>query len=230
MLKTVNDMYTNAQQRTLALLSNYDADFWQEYVLNHDRYDRLFRQYYFSYKYFLQLPQESIEDVTNHFIDDVYNHLLIHSKRYSELYRANVIDDDDYSIIDNYRIEEKMDRDNTNNSTNTYGERNDLASSTIGQQINSNENSVAPFNSNEYQDNNKTDSTIGSRTDSGSFTKGSQTDSLGIIFTEDYTLTKHGNIGVQTGTDMLKKHTDYWKTYEFYSLIFREVSRELLSV
>lgn len=212
MLKTVNDMYTNAQHRTLALLSNYDADFWQEYVLNHDRYDSLFRQYYLSYKYFLQLPQESIEDVTNHFIDDVYNHLLIHSKRYSELYRANVIDDADYSIIDNYRMEEIMDRDTSDNSTNTYGARTDGNTST---------HKVVPYDTTtEYEDASVTDN----------MSKGSQTDTLGTVSAEYYMLTKHGNIGVQTGTDMLNKHTDYWKTYEFYSLIFREISRELLSV
>ena len=48
--------------------------------------------------------------------------------------------------------------------------------------------------------------------------------------TEEYTLTRKGNIGVQTGADILKRHYDFWRPYEFYSFIFGEIAKELLIV
>ncbi|MBQ0111580.1 MAG: hypothetical protein KBT03_00450 [Bacteroidales bacterium] len=88
MRKTVNDMYKNSVSNNKKLLSNYNAPFWAEYLLNSERYDRLFRRKYLSFRYFLQEYDEDITTITDNFIDDVYNHLLANDKKYSELFRV----------------------------------------------------------------------------------------------------------------------------------------------
>lgn len=229
-LKTVNDMFTNAKSRELLLLSSFNATFWQEYINNHTKYDKLFRRLYYSYKYFLQDNDDTIDSVTDDFIEDVYNHLLVNSKKYDELYRVYVITNDDYSIIDNYRIKETMDRDTSRSSSDNYGARNDSTTDAIGSQSSSSTGSVSPYDSSSFYNDNKTESSIGERSDTSNFSKGAQSDSHNGNESEDYTLTKVGNIGVQTGTDMLDKHMNLWTRYEFYTLIFKEICKELLLV
>ena len=228
-MKTVNDMYlySNTQAHP-ALLSNYGADFWEEYRNNAARYDKIFRRTFLSFKYFLQESGEDISEITQNFTEDVYNHLMMNDKKYSELYRIHVVDDEDYSLLNNYNVTEKMDKDTSSNDTNTYGSRSDSGSDTRGAQSNSRTNTVAPYNTNSFQNDNKSDESIGQRMDSNSYTKGQQQDTLSNTGTEDYTLTRVGNIGIMTGTDMLQKHNNYWKVYEFYQMIFRDISRELL--
>lgn len=231
MLKTVNDMWKyNKEQTSPKLLSDYGADFWKEYRDNAARYDAIFRRCFLSFKYFLQEPGETIAEITENFTTDVYNHLLMNDKKYSELYRIYVVDDEKYSLLDNYDMEEKLEKDTTENRTNQYGQRSDSTSNTVGAQSNSTTNTVAPYNSNTFQNDSSSSQSLGSRSDSGSLTKGAQTDQLAMIGSEDYTLTRKGNIGVMTGTDMLVKHDKYWQTYEFYMYIFKDICRELLLV
>ena len=63
MLKTVKEMYESAVLKDTALLSTYNGDFWNEYIVNHKEYDRLFMRMFKSFKYFLQDGNESIDDV-----------------------------------------------------------------------------------------------------------------------------------------------------------------------
>ena len=127
---TVNDMYKESSSKDAMLLSSYTSDFWSDYRTNYKHYDKLFRRMFKSFKYFLQEDDETISDITTNFTDDVYNHLLINNKRYSELFRIHVIDDNNYSLTDNYNITETMNKDSSNNSTNTYGERTDTTNET----------------------------------------------------------------------------------------------------
>lgn len=251
-MKTVNDMYKEVLKNDEMLLSGYMADFWDDYRLNHKKYDKLFRRMFKSFRYFLQEDDESISEITDNFIEDVYNHLLIHDKRYSEIYRIHVIDDTEYSLIDNYNITETMDRDTTSIDTNTYGERTDTNTmiegsrtdennNTYGNQSNDTTSKVAPMDSENFYNNTNSIENIGSKTDSLTFTKGVETDSNTIVkgsetdgfdntSTEDYVLTRKGNIGVQTVTDMLDKHKKFWTRWEFYYFIFMEISKELLMI
>lgn len=230
-MKTVNDMYlySNTQAHP-ALLSNYGADFWAEYRNNAARYDKIFRRTFLSYKYFLQEAGEDIAEITQNFTEDVYNHLMMNDKKYSELFRIYSVDDDKYSLLDNYDMVEKMDRDTSSSDTNTYGSRTDSTSNTLGSQSNDLTNKKAPYDSSTFNNEVETLENIGQRMDSGSMTKGQQQDSLSNTGTEDYTLTRKGNIGVMTGTDMLTKHDNYWRSYEFYMIIFNDICRELLLV
>lgn len=72
--------------------------------------------------------------------------------------------------------------------------------------------------------------TYGSHEDSTSLThnEGERFDSHNEDTTEQETLHKVGNMGVQTVDDMLKKHWDNWAVFDFYLFIFREIARDLL--
>ena len=225
-MKTVKDMYKYSSENTQKLLSDYSADFWAAYKANYNTYDKLFCRLYRSWFYFLQEHDETIAQITTNFTADVYAHLLLNDKKYSELYRINVIDDTKYSLLDNYDMTESMDRDTTSNNTNTYGQRTDQDN--IGQQIYSEEKEVAAYNASTYQPSDNTSGTTGARQDS--HIKGSQSDTLNNTGTEDYTLHRYGNIGVATATDMMDKARKFWTVWEFYEMIFRDIARELLMI
>lgn len=160
----------------------------------------------------MQDGTESLAELTNDFTEAVYEHLMINRKKYEELYRIYILADDDYSLTDNYDITETMDRDTSINGSSTTGARTDSDSST---------SKVVPYDTNvEYED----------KALSSSYNKGAETDSVSNSGTEDYTLHRKGNIGVQTVTDMISKHDTYWSKYRFYTTIFENISRELLIV
>lgn len=226
MIKTVKDMYKYASDNSAKLLSNYASDFWEDYRTNYTTYDKLFCRLFRSWFYFLQERDEDISDIVTDFTADVYAHLLLNDKKYSELYRINVLPDDDYSLVNNYDMHEDMDKDTTSNNTNTYGSRED--SDGIGAQSNTRTNEVAPFDSSTFNNESKVSDSLGARSDT--HTKGSQEDTLNNTGTEDYALHRYGNIGVMTVTDMLRKHDEYWTMYEFYEKIFQDIARELLMI
>ena len=106
---SVNDLYLLSSSKNTPLLSNYSSVFWNDYVNNYTEYDALFRRMFYSFIYFMQFD-DNPDTVLSNFIDDVKRHLMVNDKKYSELYRVNVISDENYSITDNYKITENMDR------------------------------------------------------------------------------------------------------------------------
>lgn len=247
------DIYkANAAASTL-MLSNFsiagaEDDFWSDYRTNHTNYDRVFNRMFNSFKPFMQLEDDTLEEVVEQFRQDVYDHLLINQKKYEELYRIQVIPDEDYSLVNNYDMQEIMDKDVTDNQDNTYGQRSDSGSFTkgsrqdstsIGQQTNTKTSTVAPYNSETFANHTQDSDQLGARSDSftegqqldsSSSTKGQQKDDLDRTYTEDYTLHRVGNIGVQTVTDMLNKHLKLWSLWEFYEYIFKEICKDLLLI
>lgn len=274
MLKTVNDMYKEASSKNVMLLSNYPATFWTEYIANYNRYDKLFRRMFKSFIYFMQEEDETITEITNNFTEDVYNHLLVNSKKYEELYRIHVIDDNIYSLTENYDISETMSKTGSSSIDNVYGARSDSGSAVegarndsttndkgaredttdtvIGSQTNDTVEKVAPYDSSTFANNTEKVDNNGSRTDSVTFNEGTQSDSSSYnkgeqnntsTFNkgeqkdsstnrsdESYESRRHGNIGVQTVTDMINKHKQFWTNWDFYRYIFNEISKELLLV
>lgn len=229
-MKTVNDMFNYAKQNNLKLLSEFDADFWQEYIQNSDKYDMLFRRSYFSFKFFLQQWGEDISVVTDNFINEVYNHLMVNKKKYEELHRIFTIADEDYSLVNNYNMKEELKRKETTDDTNKYGSREDVATYAKGLQSTDDVRQVTTYDSNVFNDADKHVVSEGARTDTETSQKGEQNDVLSSKHDEEYTLTKEGNIGVQTVTDMLTKHDEYWSSYQFYTKIFADICRDLLVV
>ena len=250
--KTVNDMYAESKVKGIALLSEYNAEFWQDYINNHAKYDALFRRMFYSFRYFLQSEEEDIETITSNFIEDVSNHLMVNDKKYSELYRIHVVPDDKYSITDNYNVTETMQRETNNNGSNIYGERTDITSETsgarkdtntthTGSQTNTGTDTIAGFNSSGFENDSKVVDETGERTDTSesnigeqnnhiNYGKGSQTDTHSNNGSENYTLARVGNIGVKTVTQVIKEHGEYWSMYEFYTMIFKEICSELLLI
>ena len=198
MLKTVKEMYESAVLKDTALLSTYGGDFWNEYIQNHKEYDRLFMRMFKSFKYFLQDGSESIDEVLTNFIEDVKLHLMVNSKKYSELYRTYIVNDADYMLLDNYNVKESMNKQNsyegndvlgkrdditndtigaiTTNTTNTIGTIATNTTSTIGEQSNSEIKKVSPYDSNTFNNESGTDSNFGTRSDTGNTTTNEHTD------------------------------------------------------
>lgn len=256
MIKKIGDIYkANAAEGTL-MLSNFSTgeedDFWSEYRENHARYDRVFNRMFNSFYPFMQERDDTLAEVVDDFRTDVYDHLLMNQKKYEELYRVQVIPDEDYSLINNYDMTETMDKDASDNQDNTYGSRQDSGSYTKGSRQDSSTNTtgeqtttatgkVSPYDSSDFanhtqdqtvagQRQDSTSSTEGQQLDSSSSTKGQQIDDLNRTMTEDYTMRRVGNIGVQTVSDMLQKHIKVWSLWEFYEYIFKEISKDLLMI
>ena len=212
---SINEMYAITKKNNTPLLSDFNATFWLPYVSNYTRYDKLFNRKYKSFVYYMSSDMTA-EEAAADFTDEVYNHLLVNEKKYAELYRINVINDDNYSLTDNYDMTEHMNKATSGQATS--GERSDSIS-----QTNDSNNAVTAFNSDTEHP-----TTAGSGTSTSAQTKGSQTDSNSG--SEEYTLTRKGNIGVMTATDMISKHSSFWSIWDFYEYIFNEICIELLMV
>lgn len=249
------DLYKHNKAEDTKMLSGFtsadtDNDFWAEYRTNYKRYDAVFNRMFNSFWYFMQEDGQTLDEVSDEFTDAVYDHLLMNDKKYTELFRIQVIPDEDYSLTNNYNITETMDKDITDNNDNTYGQRIDSGSftegsrtdsgnQTTGQQNTTTTNSVMPYDKIEFTPETRNEMLAGSRFDITGFTKGQQLDTssntkgqqiddLDRTYNEDYTLTRVGNIGVQTATDMIDKHKKFWSLWEFYEYIFKEISKDLL--
>lgn len=120
---TVNQMYKLSQLRNQPLLSDYTAEFWNEYLQNFARYDRVFNRLYRNFYYFNQEANSTAELVQPEFTEDVYGLLLMNHKKYSELYRIHVVDDDTYSILDNYDVTETREGEMARTITDSFGQK-----------------------------------------------------------------------------------------------------------
>ena len=210
--KTVKEMYEVTKSAGTPLLSNFNAVFWADYIEHYTELDRYFARRYCSFRYFAQEESDTVEVVTQNFTSSVYEHLLVNKKRYEELYRVQAVNDNDYMLLDNYNVNETVTKEGSGNGSIVSGEREDKLFNTT---------KVSPFDSeNFYND----------TTNDGSTRKGAETDTTSNAYNETVTSNKKGNIGVQTGADMLGKHTNYWKNFDFYNLIFSEIAKELLLV
>ena len=210
--KTVKEMYEVTKSAGTPLLSNFNAVFWADYIEHYTELDRYFSRRYRSFRYFAQEESDTIEVVTQNFTSSVYEHLLVNKKRYEELYRVQSVNDNDYMLLDNYNVNETVTKEGSGNGSIVSGEREDKVFNTT---------KVSPFDSENFYNDTTSD---------GSTRKGSETDTTNNTYNETVTSSKKGNIGVQTGADMLGKHTNYWKNFDFYNLIFSEIAKELLLV
>ena len=170
-MKTTHEIYKYNKDNNLKMLSDYPSDFWSEYRTNHDKYDKVFDRMFMSFKYCFQNEEEDTVDIANNFREDVYSHLLMNDKKYSELYRVQVIPDTNYSLTDNYDVTETMDKDITENNDNVYGARTDTVEETQGQRIDTVEET-------EGSRTDTTSETEGERQDTRSIDTGSQTDDV----------------------------------------------------
>lgn len=136
---TVNDMY-DVKGTATKMLSSFNADFWNDYNTNYTYYDRLFRRMFGSFRFFDQLPLGRCEELTDEhklavqeeFTDAVYDYLMANAKKYSELYRVNVVDDNSFSIVDNYNVTETKTEEGSRSGTDNIGTKTDTDTNVYG--------------------------------------------------------------------------------------------------
>lgn len=130
MLFNIEDVYKyNKYEAELPMLSAYPADFWKEYRENKGYFDRLFMKTYRSFIPFNSTTGlENIDEVANDFRADIYAWLLANDKRYSELYRVQLVTDEDDPITFNYDLKEEYSGSSTRTGTDTQGARTDQQS------------------------------------------------------------------------------------------------------
>ncbi len=100
MIQEIKDIYAYQKNVPAPMLSDYSADFWSQYLLNYPEYDRIFMKKYRSW--FPMDQAGDIDEIADDFAADVKSWLTINDKRYSELFRMQIIpDDNQYSLTDN---------------------------------------------------------------------------------------------------------------------------------
>lgn len=219
---TVEDMLKYCTDNNLKLLSNYDADFWEGYLANSTLFDKLFTTLYKNYRYFNQdidNEEETIGEVTIHFITNVGTWLMLNKKKYEELMRVEELADSLQSLFDevDYKI--------TDNGTTIFGQRQDSTSSTSGARVDTIEEQVSPFESTTYQNASKNTTNKGAETDSDSFTKGAETD------TNQNIKEIKGKQSARSKDALIKEHEEVWNRYKSLLLtIFQDIAKEFLLI
>lgn len=222
--------YQKTKEVRTPMLSDYTADFWLEYKEHFADYDDYFKTLYKSFVFFDQEDDDTIATVSESFTDTIKHYLRANNKRLSELWRINVVaDDDSYNIAENYyRVDTYTKTSDAQNSA-ISGQRTDINDTTTGEQSIRNNDNVTGFNSNDAKRRSQTENSIGSRNDISQFTQGRQQNTASAHGTESYTLTSHGAIGTMAVADLLAKNETYWaKTQIFYEFVFREICEKFL--
>ena len=203
-------------------------DFWEEtYEANTAVFDREFARRFTSFEYFDFMEADTIAEARENFHADVLSILTFNKKRYEEMYRVFLVEDEDDPITYNYDMTETTGAQHTESvkgeQTNTTGAQ----ENTTGSQTDT--HNVAPYNTSTL--NAESSDVSGSRTDNfgeREDTDGERTDTYD---SDEWTLTRKGNIGVQTAADILRLHSRYWtETYKFFNLIFDDIAKQLLMV
>lgn len=221
---------------------NTNLEFWDGiYAENHAVIDRDFARRFAHFLYMDFMEEEAIADAINDFKSDVLTVLTCNQKRYAEMYRVFLVTDEEDPITYNYDMTETT---GAQHSETEYGATSATKGSeqfTKGQQQNTegavtNTHSVSPFDNNNLLSDSSDERTAQTFTDGERIdTNGQRTDTTlahtDQTDTDEWTLTRKGNIGVQTAGDILRIHIRTWtEEYKFLSLIFDDICKALLLV
>lgn len=226
--RKVIELYKALGSGETLLPTGTNFDFWEEtYEAAPAVFDREFARKYTSFEVFDFMDAETLEESKANFKADVLSILTFNRKRYEEMYRVFLVEDEDDPITYNYDMTETTGAQHTESvkgeQTNTTGAQ----ENTTGAQTDT--HNVAPYNTSTLTA--ESSDTSGSRTDNfgeREDTDGERTDTYD---SDEWTLTRKGNIGVQTAADILRLHTQYWtETYKFFNLIFDDIAKQLLMV
>lgn len=230
-MKTVKELYQVAKLNEEPLLSDYNAEWWSDYVANYADYDAMFNKMFKTFVYYDQDSEDTVADIQTDFTQTVERWLKMNNKRYTELFRIHVIpDDDSYSITNNYDRHETYSGNNNVAGSSITGQRTDITYDNIGSQNSSNLDKVTGWDSGSENTRDSSSSSIGDREDTHQFTKGQQHDTSRTQGTDAHTSRIYGNIGVTTVDDMLKKHIDLWQVFNFYQIIFNDICKNFLLI
>lgn len=167
--------------------------FMDGYVYNFDDMDFYFVNKYYSWEWREMIEVETfpINSFRRAFRIFLYNN----KKKLEELFRLEGLDDEKYSLYNNYDMVEKS----KSKAANNVGSRTDVSS-------------VSPYDTEAFSNTGKNE--LGAQE-----TKGES----------EYELTRVGNIGVMTVSDMIEKHQDLFSAYiPFYDRLFQMFVDECL--
>lgn len=194
-MKTINDLYIESKSHNKKLLSDYSSDFWTVYRNNYQHFDRYFKTKYKTFEIREQEPEENITELLTDFNNNVTDFLMINEKRFNELYRVQVVpDNESYNIMENYYLEETYTGTGSNNetytgngsnvetytgnvdnqSTSASGQRTDVTNFEQGNQKQTSLDSVSAYNTNNLNSRDKNESETGTRNDVTQYTEGGQ--------------------------------------------------------
>lgn len=225
----IKDLYLHAQQESADLLpASVGMDFWDNVYTGTDKpvIDREFARRFSGFTYYDFLMPDDVSSSLADLKSDITSILTFNKKRYEEMYRVFLVSDEDDPITYNYDMTETTGAQHTETK---YGQ----STFTKGQQENTNgevtdSHNVAPYNSLTATMPESADVTS-----SQTITEGQRVDTTGEHTDEtdsnEWTLTRKGNIGVQTAGDILRIHTEYWtEKYKFLQLIFDDICKQIL--
>lgn len=181
---TIDTLYNYCQTAQQTLFPTEDYDFWLPYEANYQKFDRYFKQKYRAFKVCQEYSADaSLEGMLTDWKSIVDAFLFLNSKRYSELYKVQVLAADAYDVVNNYDLHETIQRLNTGTVRDNLGARTDSA--TTGAQTHATEYGA-------------TQETLqaGQATDSTQYGQAQRTDVIGA--TRD---TNSSAIGAQTSTN-----------------------------
>lgn len=268
--KKIIELYKSILPAGELFPTNTSFDFWDEvYGAASAEYDREFARRYKNFLYFDFLEAETTSDALTNFKADVLSILTFNKKRYEEMYRVFLVEDEDDPITYNYDMIETTGAQHTETEygatsqtkgqetftkgqeTFTKGEElltKGSQSNTIGGTTNT--HAVAPYNvqtltpessdtlSSQSNTEGQRIDTEGQRIDTNSQrqdTNSARTDTAlahtDQVDSDEWTLTRRGNIGTQTAADILRLHSTYWtEQYKFMQLIFDDIAAQLLLI
>ena len=226
--RKVIELYKALGSGETLLPTGTDFDFWEEtYEAAPAIFDREFARKYTSFEVFDFMDAETLEESKANFKADVLSILTFNKKRYEEMYRVFLVEDEDDPITYNYDMTETTGAQHTSSVKGEQQNTTGAQENTTGAQTDT--HNVAPYNTSTLTA--ESSDVSGSRTDNFGQridTDGARTDTYD---SNAWTLTRRGNIGVQTAADILNLHSRYWtETYKFFNLIFDDIAKQLLMV
>ena len=250
----VIDLYKAVGTGESLLPTGTDFDFWEEtYGANTAVYDREFARRFTTFEYFDFLDADTIAEARENFHADVLSILTFNQKRYAEMYRVFLVEDADDPITYNYDMVETTGAQHTETeygaTSETKGEETftkGIETFTKGSQSNTvgaitTTHSVAPYNvqtltaessdgtTQQSNTEGQREDTEGQRIDTNAARTDTALAHTDQTDTDEWTLTRRGNIGTQTAADILRLHTSYWtEQYKFMELIFNDIAKQLL--
>lgn len=230
-MKTVKELYQVAKLNEEPLLSDFSADWWADYVANFTDYDAMFAKMFKTFVYYDQDSEDTVEDIQEDFTQTVERWLMMNAKKYKELWIVHTIPDDEaYALTNNYDMHEIYNGSNSVAGSSITGQRTDVTIDQIGEQEMSNLNKVTGYNSSAENTNDSSNSATGSREDTHQFTKGQEQDTSRSQGSDNHTLRRYGNIGVQSVDDMIAKRVRTWENFSFYQIVFNDICKNFLLI
>lgn len=239
-LKTVKTLFKTASDNELALLPSMTGDeyTWWSSIYNENTsedIDTLFARQYMSFMFYSPFKDlfDDYTDLTalSDFNNAVRTLFIKNCKKYSELYRVEVIPDNEaYALTNNYDIHETYSGTNATQGSAITGQRTDVSYDNIGSQNSANQNKVTGYNSSSEQTRDSGTVTNGTRSDTHQFTKGQEQDTSRTAGQDAHTLRRYGNAGVMTVDDIIQKFKNSWLPWSFLQIIFDDICREYLLI